>query len=175
MVGAEAAGAKHSQSMALMILPRLARIPVRRFATLSSHDIAHFADFLPPAAILSTLPPVALPSHDLQPHNSDWMGRFHGSSSTVLKPKTTEQVSRILQWCNHRKIAVVPQGGNTGLVGGSVPVNDELVISLSNMNKVREFDPVSGQSPPPCPSLSPMFIFFPQVSSSQMLDVSSNP
>ncbi|XP_006454461.1 hypothetical protein AGABI2DRAFT_60921 [Agaricus bisporus var. bisporus H97] len=72
------------------------------------------------------------------------MGRFHGSSTTVLKPKTTQQVSRILQWCNHRKIPVVPQGGNTGLVGGSVPVKDELVISLSNMNKVREFDPVSG-------------------------------
>ncbi|EKM83754.1 hypothetical protein AGABI1DRAFT_110375 [Agaricus bisporus var. burnettii JB137-S8] len=72
------------------------------------------------------------------------MGRFHGSSTTVLKPKTTQQVSRILQWCNYRKIPVVPQGGNTGLVGGSVPVKDEIVISLSNMNKVREFDPVSG-------------------------------
>ena len=40
---------------------------------------------------------------------------------------------------------MVPQGGNTGLVGGSVPINDELVLSLSNLNKVRSFDPVSGQ------------------------------
>ena len=40
---------------------------------------------------------------------------------------------------------MVPQGGNTGLVGGSVPINDELVVSLSNLNKVRSFDPVSGQ------------------------------
>ncbi|KAJ3567364.1 hypothetical protein NP233_g6408 [Leucocoprinus birnbaumii] len=72
------------------------------------------------------------------------MGRFRGSSTTVLKPKTTKQVSEILKWCNERRIGVVPQGGNTGLVGGSVPVKDELVLSLSNMNQVREFDPVSG-------------------------------
>ncbi|KAF9452621.1 FAD-binding domain-containing protein [Macrolepiota fuliginosa MF-IS2] len=72
------------------------------------------------------------------------MGRFRGSSSTVLKPKTTQQVSQILKWCNDRRIPVVPQGGNTGLVGGSVPVKDELILSLSNMNKVRDFDPVSG-------------------------------
>lgn len=73
------------------------------------------------------------------------MGRFHGSSTTVLKPKTTKQISEILKWCNERRIGVVPQGGNTGLVGGSVPVKDELILSLSNMNKVREFDPISGQ------------------------------
>lgn len=72
------------------------------------------------------------------------MGRFRGSSTTVLKPKTTQQVSEILKWCNERRIGVVPQGGNTGLVGGSVPVKDELILSLSNLNKVREFDPVSG-------------------------------
>ncbi|CAA7266588.1 unnamed protein product [Cyclocybe aegerita] len=72
------------------------------------------------------------------------MGRFRGRSSTVLKPKTTQEVSEILKWCNERRIGVVPQGGNTGLVGGSVPVNDEVVLSLSNLNKVRSFDPVSG-------------------------------
>ena len=42
------------------------------------------------------------------------------------------------------RIAVVPQGGNTGLVGGSVPIRDELVISLGSMNEVRSFDPVTG-------------------------------
>ena len=82
---------------------------------------------------------------DLAPFNNDWMGRFHGRSTTVLKPKSTSEVSKILQWCNQRGIGVVPQGGNTGLVGGSVPINDELVLSLSNLNKVRSFDPVSGQ------------------------------
>lgn len=43
------------------------------------------------------------------------------------------------------RLAVVPQGGNTGLVGGSVPVFDEIVLSLQNMNKIRGFDSVSGK------------------------------
>jgi len=73
------------------------------------------------------------------------MGRFKGRSTTVLKPKTTQEVSEILKWCHEKRIGVVPQGGNTGLVGGSVPVNDEVILSLSNLNKVRSFDPVSGQ------------------------------
>ena len=46
----------------------------------------------------------------------------------------------MLRHCNERRIAVVPQGGNTGLVGGSVPVHDECVISLSRMNRVLDFD-----------------------------------
>ncbi|KIK06841.1 hypothetical protein K443DRAFT_88466 [Laccaria amethystina LaAM-08-1] len=72
------------------------------------------------------------------------MGRFRGRSTTVLKPKSTHQVSQIMKWCYDKRIGVVPQGGNTGLVGGSVPIKDEVVLSLSNMNNVRSFDPVSG-------------------------------
>lgn len=53
-------------------------------------------------------------------------------------------MSEILKYCNSRKLAVVPQGGNTGLVGGSVPVHDEIVISMANMNKIVEFDKNSG-------------------------------
>lgn len=44
------------------------------------------------------------------------------------------------------RLAVVPQGGNTGLVGGSVPVFDEIVLSLQGMNRIRGFDSVSGKS-----------------------------
>jgi FAD/FMN-containing dehydrogenase len=54
----------------------------------------------------------------------------------VLLPETTEQVSQILKYCNQKKLAVVPQGGNTGLVGGSVPVFDEIVVSLRHFNKI---------------------------------------
>ncbi|KAJ7655015.1 FAD linked oxidase [Mycena polygramma] len=72
------------------------------------------------------------------------MGKYHGRATTVLKPKTTQQVSDIVRWCAGRDIPIVPQGGNTGLVGGSVPLKDELVVSLANMNSVRSFDPVSG-------------------------------
>ncbi|KAI9477991.1 MAG: hypothetical protein EXX96DRAFT_233854 [Benjaminiella poitrasii] len=81
---------------------------------------------------------------DLFPFNTDWMHKFRGQSQLVLKPKTTQQVADILKYCNEQKLAVVPQGGNTGLVGGSVPVFDEIVLSLQGMNKIRGFDSVSG-------------------------------
>jgi len=55
----------------------------------------------------------------------------------VLRPKSSSEVSAILRHCNERMLAVVPQGGNTGLVGGSVPVFDEIVLSMGRMNKVR--------------------------------------
>ncbi|KAF8272887.1 FAD-binding domain-containing protein [Lactarius quietus] len=81
---------------------------------------------------------------EIESYNSDWMGKYRGKSTTVLRPQTTEQVSKILKWCHERRIGIVPQGGNTGLVGGSVPMDDELILSLGNMSKVRSFDPVSG-------------------------------
>jgi len=58
----------------------------------------------------------------------------------VLRPGCTQEISDILKYCNDNKIAVVPQGGNTGLVGGSVPVFDEVVISMTRLNKVKHFD-----------------------------------
>ncbi|KAF9535873.1 FAD-binding domain-containing protein [Crepidotus variabilis] len=112
--------------------------------SVTEQDIEYFSKILPKTSIISTLAPISSPSDELNSFNSDWMGRFHGRSTTVLKPKTTRQVSEILKWCNERRIGVVPQGGNTGLVGGSVPVHDEVIISLSNMNNVRNYDPVSG-------------------------------
>ncbi|KAJ6574918.1 hypothetical protein B0H19DRAFT_1126380 [Mycena capillaripes] len=84
------------------------------------------------------------PYSSLDTYNNDWMGKYRGRATTVLKPKTTQQVSDIVRWCASRDIAIVPQGGNTGLVGGSVPLKDELVVSLANMNSVRSFDPISG-------------------------------
>jgi D-2-hydroxyglutarate dehydrogenase len=62
----------------------------------------------------------------------------------VLKPKTTEEVSAILKYCNAENLAVCPQGGNTGLVGGSVPVFDEVIISTSHMNNIISLDEISG-------------------------------
>ena len=68
-----------------------------------------------------------------------------GSGQIVLRPKTTEEVSDILRYCNSRTLAVVPQGGNTGLVGGSVPVFDEIVLSTQLMNKVISVNKLSGE------------------------------
>lgn len=62
----------------------------------------------------------------------------------MLKPKTTDEISQILRYCNENCIAVCPQGGNTGLVGGSVPVFDEVVLSLSLMNRILSTDDTLG-------------------------------
>lgn len=141
-----------------------------KLSSVTEHDLVHFSKILSPTSILSTLPPISNRPEDLAQFNDDWMGRFRGRSTTVLKPKSTHQVSQIMKWCYDKRIGVVPQGGNTGLVGGSVPINDEVVLSLSNMNNVRSFDPVSGPSSlPGCTSISicPRM----QVSLSQTLDV----
>lgn len=55
----------------------------------------------------------------------------------MLKPKTTEEVATIVGHCYNRKLAICPQGGNTGLVGGSVPVFDEVILSTSLMDKIE--------------------------------------
>ena len=70
------------------------------------------------------------------------MGKYKGTSCCCLKPKTTQHVAAILQHCHARRLPVVPQGGNTGLVGGSVPITDELVLSTSSMNRTISFDAV---------------------------------
>jgi FAD/FMN-containing dehydrogenase len=113
--------------------------------SVTEQDLAQFAKFLAPSSILSTLAPSNLPAEDLAIYNTDWIKKYHGKSTTVLKPRTTEEISKIVKHCYERRIAIVPQGGNTGLVGGSVPIDDEVVLNLSNMSKVRSFDPVSGK------------------------------
>jgi len=76
---------------------------------------------------------------ELEGHISDWRGRYKGASPLLLKPGSTAEVSAILARCNEAGIAVLPQGGNTGLVGGSTP-QGEVVISLKRMNAVRAVD-----------------------------------
>lgn len=62
-----------------------------------------------------------------------------------MKPKTTQEVSKILSFCNDYCLAVCPQGGNTGLVGGATPVFDEIVISTELMNQIIHLDEQSGK------------------------------
>ena len=72
----------------------------------------------------------------MQPYNTCFRQIDIGKSQLVLLPSSTAEVSKILKYCNKNKLAVVPQGGNTGLVGGSVPVFDEIIINLQKMNKI---------------------------------------
>ncbi|KAJ2340718.1 D-lactate ferricytochrome c oxidoreductase, partial [Coemansia sp. RSA 2618] len=126
---------------------RLYHKPARAegFKRLSSADVNFFKSVLPEETILATaaVGGTADPI-ELEGFNADWLNKYRGESQLVLRPKTTKEVSDILKYCNANRIAVVPQGGNTGLVGGSVAVHDEVVLSLRNLNQVRSYDDVSG-------------------------------
>ncbi|KAF9737444.1 hypothetical protein PMIN06_001152 [Paraphaeosphaeria minitans] len=114
-----------------------------KFAKLSEKHVQYFQELLgSDSAVLDSVTKDA--SEDIEPFNADWMRKFRGHAQLVLKPSTKEEVSAILKYCNGNMLAVVPQGGNTGLVGGSVPVFDEIVLNLQKMNNIRSFDEVSG-------------------------------
>jgi FAD/FMN-containing dehydrogenase len=69
--------------------------------------------------------------------------RWVGTTPLVLRPDSTEQVAAILKLANETHTPIVPQGGNTGLVGGQIPHHHEIVLSLNRMTKIRELDSVS--------------------------------
>lgn len=108
-----------------------------RFSELNDDDVRYFEEILGKKNVVQD-------EDKLSVANIDWMHKYKGSSKLILQPCNTDQVSQILKYCNSRCLAVVPQGGNTGLVGGSVPVFDEVIVSLSSMNNIISFDKVSG-------------------------------
>ncbi len=75
----------------------------------------------------------------LEPHLSEWRDTFHGKTAIMLSPDSTEQVSAVVKACAAAKVAIVPQGGNTGLCGGAIPdeTGDQVLLSLSRMNRIR--------------------------------------
>jgi FAD/FMN-containing dehydrogenase len=75
----------------------------------------------------------------------DWTGRFRGATPAVVRPGTVDEVAAVLGLCNAARVAVVPQGGNTGLVGGSVPLHDELVLDLRRLDSIGAVDARTGQ------------------------------
>lgn len=109
----------------------------QEYKVLGSEDIEYFQSILRPEGVVTD-------EEALATHNTDWLNKYHGKSRLLLKPKTTEEVSKILSYCNKTRLAVVPQGGNTGVVGGSVPVFDEIILSTASMNQIESFDTVSG-------------------------------
>ncbi|XP_037041419.1 D-2-hydroxyglutarate dehydrogenase, mitochondrial isoform X2 [Bradysia coprophila] len=115
------------------------RYQVKRgdYSQVTDADVGFFQSILENSRVL-------LDESDTQSYNIDFMKSVRGFSRVVLKPKTTEEVSGILRYCNDRKLAVCPQGGNTGLVGGSVPVFDEIVVSTQLMNRIDNIDELSG-------------------------------
>src|ERR1700758_2596929 len=80
---------------------------------------------------------------DIAPYTTEERDLFHGRSPLVLRPGATAEVAAICKLANAHRIALVPQGGNTGLVGGQTPHNGEVVISMRRMDKIRDVDTAS--------------------------------
>ena len=80
--------------------------------------------------------------NDMQKYLKEWRGVYTGVAGAIVKPKSTEEVSNILKFAYRKNISCIPQGGNTGLVGGQIPFNkNHIVISLERLNKIREINP----------------------------------
>jgi FAD/FMN-containing dehydrogenase len=81
---------------------------------------------------------------DTQPYFTDWRRQYSAAAECVVRPASTAEVAAVVALCAREGVAIVPQGGNTGLVGGSVPtgLRRELVLSLSRMNRIRALDPL---------------------------------
>ncbi|HET7364331.1 MAG TPA: FAD-binding oxidoreductase [Burkholderiales bacterium] len=81
-------------------------------------------------------------AQDTRPYFTDWRRQYTGSAECVVRPASTEEVARVVRLCAERGVAIVPQGGNTGLSGGSVPTGKgrEIVLALGRMNRIRELD-----------------------------------
>ncbi|MDF3836091.1 FAD-binding oxidoreductase [Cupriavidus basilensis] len=82
---------------------------------------------------------------DKAPFLTDWRKRYTGEAVAVLRPGSTEEVAAAVHACHAHKLAVVPQGGNTGLCGGATPSAgvESVVISLQRLNRVRQVDPLN--------------------------------
>ena len=129
------------------------------FATLTDEDVAFFREVLEgtrarddsgsrdtakTSSSSSSVRKVRVDAGSLASANEDWMKKYRGRSTVLLLPSTTAEVSAVLKHCNERRLAVVPQGGNTGLVGGGVPVHDEVIVNVRLLNKVVSIDESAG-------------------------------
>ena len=96
------------------------------------------------AALSQSLPALRLltDAADLEHYGRDWTRRWTPAPLAIALPATVEEVQGIVRWARAQGVALVPSGGRTGLSGGAVAANGELVVSLERMNKVVAFDPV---------------------------------
>jgi FAD/FMN-containing dehydrogenase len=102
---------------------------------------------LPPPAALAALKAAAGPDWTIDPdliapRLTDWRGRYTGATPLLLLPRDTATVSRIVRAAAQHRVGLVPQGGNTGLVGGGIPASDGsgVLLSLARMNRIRTMD-----------------------------------
>jgi FAD/FMN-containing dehydrogenase len=104
-------------------------------ATLSDTRLAELAAECPALRLLTE-------PGDLEHYGRDWTRRWTPAPLAIALPAAAEEVQAIVRWANRQRIAIVPSGGRTGLSGGAVAAQGELVLSLERMNRVLGFDPV---------------------------------
>jgi D-2-hydroxyglutarate dehydrogenase len=121
-----------------------------RRASTSSPSRATPADLAALRAIVGDAYVLEGASEDAAPFQLDWLRQYPGRCAAVVRPRDTAQVAAVLRLCDARGLGVVPQGGNTGLVGGGVPRAaaparaDEVVLSLARLNAIESFDEDAG-------------------------------
>jgi len=89
---------------------------------------------------------VATSPQDVAPWLTDWRGRYHGAAKAILSPATTDEAAFIVAQAALHGVPLVPQGGNTGMVGGATPPADgsALVLSMRRLNAIRKIDSAAG-------------------------------
>jgi len=95
-----------------------------------------FTDLLGPSGVIADAEAMA-------PYVHEERGLYRGKAALVLRPSTTEEVARIVTLCAKAGVPIVPQGGNTGLCGGATSNENEVIVNLGRMNKVRAIDPLN--------------------------------
>jgi FAD/FMN-containing dehydrogenase len=78
-------------------------------------------------------------------YETDWTGRFRGRARLVVRPADRDEVAGVLRTCHEARVPVVPQGGNTGLVGGGVPRDGAVLLSLTRLDTLGPVDRLAGQ------------------------------
>lgn len=98
------------------------------------------ADFHRELGLIIGASRVLVAADDVAPFCTDWRGRYSGNALCVALPGSTEEVAAVVRACVAAGVAVVPQGGNTGLCGGATPTGGEVVVSLRRLNRIRAVD-----------------------------------
>ncbi|MEO1223091.1 MAG: FAD-binding oxidoreductase [Pseudomonadota bacterium] len=113
-------------------------MPDTRLPTDRGVALAAIREALGPAGIIDA-------PDELAPYCRSWRDDIHGRVPLVARPASTDEVARVVALCAEGGIAIVPQGGNTGLTGAGQPHDDasEIILSLSRMNQIRAVDPLN--------------------------------
>ena len=119
-------------------MPPTADHPTSRSTALPNGLLDRLREALGPVGVLTA-------PEDVAPYAGDWTGTLHGRTPAVLRPSSTAEVAAAVRLCSEAGVAVVPQGGNTGLCGGAVPDDSgtQVVLSLGRMRRVRDVDAVA--------------------------------